>query len=452
MSVKQYFGTDGIRGKVGKLPITADFVLKLGWAAGQVFADPLHRPKILVGKDTRISGYMFESALQAGLSAAGVDIALLGPMPTPAIAYLTRTFKAQASIVISASHNSFQDNGFKFFSARGLKLDDTTELAIESFFNKPLVTVAPYNLGRASRINDANGRYIEFCKSTVPLDFSLEGLHIIVDCANGATYNAAPKVFSELGAKVTAINDQPDGFNINKDCGSTKPSYMRYEVLKHRADLGIAFDGDGDRCLMIDEKGQILDGDDMLYIIAGYFNQHKNIRSGVIGTIMSNMGLELAIKATGVPFVRVPVGDRYIINELNKRNWSIGGEPSGHIVCKNYTTTGDGIVASLQILAAMHYQEKSLSALKSGMKKLPQKIFNVEVKDKYKVFTHDKTKQAIQHIDNKLNRSGRLLVRCSGTESLIRIMLESEDSNLIDQLGCELSGTIKDIALKLSGS
>ena len=449
MRVKRFFGTDGIRGEVGKSPITADFVLKLGWAVGQVFSDSVHKPKILVGKDTRISGYMFESALQAGLSAAGVDIVLLGPMPTPAIAYLTRTFKAQASIVISASHNTYQDNGIKFFSSEGLKLDDATELAMEAALNQPLVTVDAHNLGRASRITDAAGRYIEFCKSTVPLDFSLEGLHIVVDCANGATYNTAPKVFSELGARVTAINDQPTGFNINKDCGSTQPAYIRYQLLKHKADLGIAFDGDGDRCLMVDEKGRILDGDDILYIIAQYYKRHKKIETGVVGTVMSNMGLERALEALAIPFIRASVGDRHVISELNKRNWLLGGEPSGHIVCENYTSTGDGIIACLQVLAAIRYQEQSLFELKSGMKKLPQKIFNIRVEAKDKVLAHQKTHEAIAHVNNQLNGSGRLLVRCSGTEPIIRIMLEAENTNLIDDLGQGLAKTIEAVALRL---
>ena len=450
MAAKKIFGTDGIRGEVGKAPVTPDFVLKLGWALGKVFADPMHRSKILIGKDTRISGYMFESALQAGLSASGVDIALLGPMPTPAIAYLTRTFKAQASIVISASHNPYQDNGIKVFCSNGLKLNDTTEAAIEKMLEQELVTTDAFKLGRASRITDAAGRYIEFCKSTVPLELNLDGLHIVLDCANGATYHVAPKVFAELGAKVTALHDEPDGFNINKECGSTNPAYMRYEVLKHRADIGIAFDGDGDRCLIVDEKGQILDGDDILYVIACYFQQRKRIKTGVVGTVMSNMGLELALEAIKTPFTRVPVGDRYVIDELNKRKWLLGGEPSGHIVCNNYTTTGDGIIACLQVLAAMYYQDKNLCVLRSGMHKMPQKIFNIRTPHKHQVFAHSQTQKAIQQMDDRLERSGRLLVRCSGTEPLIRIMLEAEDGHLVDELGQELTETIESVAEQLS--
>ncbi|HEY5718087.1 MAG TPA: phosphoglucosamine mutase, partial [Motiliproteus sp.] len=349
---KKYFGTDGIRGRVGEFPVTPDFVLKLGWAAGKVFARK-GQSKILIGKDTRISGYMFEAALEAGLSAAGVDSLLLGPMPTPAIAYLTRTFRADAGIVISASHNGFEDNGIKFFSANGTKLPDEVEAAIEAQMELAMSTEESRLLGKARRIDDAAGRYIEFCKGTISRDLSLKGLKIVVDCAHGATYHIAPKVFKELGARVLEIGSSPDGLNINENCGSTSPAMLRKIVLAEGADLGIAFDGDGDRVVMVDHRGEVVDGDELLLIMALQLRDEGLLRGGVVGTQMSNFGMELALKERGIPFVRAKVGDRYVMEELLKNDWQLGGESSGHLICRQLTSTGDGIVAALQVLRPM---------------------------------------------------------------------------------------------------
>src|SRR3990167_1604452 len=362
MSQRSYFGTDGIRGQVGSSHMNPELILKLGWAVGCVLTNG-HRKKVVIGKDTRISGYMLESALEAGLSSAGTDVALVGPMPTPAIAYLTQTLRASAGIVISASHNLFEDNGIKFFTADGSKLPDHFELAIEATIDKPLQTVASNHLGKAKRVNDAPGRYIEFCKSTIPSLTRLVGLKIVVDCANGATYHIAPNVFSELGADVIAINNKPDGFNINQGCGSTDPAMLCNHVLHNKADLGIALDGDGDRLTMVDAHGQIVDGDKILYAIAYDRFQRNQLGGGVVGTLMSNLGLEKALLAADIPFIRAQVGDRYILEMLKQKNWKIGGEPSGHIVCLDKTTTGDGIVSALQILTCMIKQDKTLRQL-----------------------------------------------------------------------------------------
>ncbi len=433
---RKYFGTDGIRGRVGVLPITAEFILKLGYAAGRVLGRE-GPGKVLIGKDTRISGYMFESALEAGLSAAGMDIHLLGPMPTPAIAYLTRTQRAKAGIVISASHNLFTDNGIKFFSPEGTKLEDHIELAIEEEIEKPMVTVDSAQLGKAIRIKDAPGRYIEFCKSTIPTSVSLRGMKIVVDCANGATYHIAPYVFSELGAEVIELSVNPDGFNINQDCGSTNPELLKRMVLAENATLGIALDGDGDRVIMVDHKGEVLDGDELLYIIAKYCLAKNILIGGVVGTVMSNMGLESAFKALSVPFVRAKVGDRHVIAELQKQGWLLGGEPSGHIVCLGSTTTGDGIVTALQILAAMNETHKNLYDLKHDLVKYPQVIKNIAISDFN--LTHPVIEKAVRDAEIQLHHKGRILLRPSGTEPVLRIMVEGENENEVHRIAGELA-------------
>ncbi|MBC53146.1 MAG: phosphoglucosamine mutase [Gammaproteobacteria bacterium] len=429
---KQYFGTDGIRGHVGEYPITPDFMLKLGWAAGKVFARAGgQRSKILIGKDTRISGYMFEAALESGLASAGVDINMLGPMPTPAVAYLTRTFQAQAGIVISASHNAFQDNGIKFFAGDGTKLPDQTELAIEEYLSRDITTVASDQIGKVTRITDAAGRYIEYCKRTVPGNAVLQGLKIVVDCAHGSTYHIAPSVFSELGASVKAIGVSPNGMNINKDCGSTSPRSLAQEVLAEKADLGIAFDGDGDRVVMIDHLGQVVDGDELLYIIARDRRRRQVNFGGVVGTLMSNLGLELGLAALDVPFVRTDVGDRYVMEMLKKNNWQLGGESSGHVVCLDVTTTGDGIVSALQVLAAMMQTGGSLHELRSRMTKMPQHMVNVRVASKAAVMSHPDVLAAVAALEHKLAGRGRVLLRPSGTEPLIRVMVEGDDETAV---------------------
>ncbi len=439
---KRYFGTDGIRGRVGEAPITPDFVLKLGWAAGQVFREqgPAH---VLVGKDTRISGYMFESALEAGLSAAGVDTHLLGPMPTPAIAYLTRTLRARTGIVISASHNPYPDNGIKFFSAAGKKLPDEREAAIEAMLEKPMSTVVSEQLGKAMRIADAPGRYIEFCKSTVPSCMDLSGLDIVLDCANGATYHIAPHVFSEVGARVSAIGVDPDGFNINRDCGSTRPEKLQREVVARGADLGIAFDGDGDRVVMVDHTGALVDGDELLYIIARSRLAAGKMQGPVVGTLMTNLGLEHALTELGLELKRAKVGDRYVMEMLESCDGILGGENSGHIICLDRTTTGDGIVAALQVLAEMWRSGKSLHELKQGMTKYPQVLRNVRVRHKPDDLTAiEPVQRACVAVERRLNGSGRILLRPSGTEPVIRVMLEGQDADLIEQLAGELAEVV----------
>lgn len=441
---RKYFGTDGIRGTVGEYPITPEFVLKLGWAVGKVFNQQGHN-RILIGKDTRISGYMFESVLEAGLSAAGVDVYLLGPMPTPGIAYLTRTFHAQAGIVISASHNPFADNGIKFFSGNGTKLPDDTELQIEAMLDQEMSTVAPGKLGKARRIDDAAGRYIEFCKSTFPNGYDLNGLKIVLDCAHGATYHIAPAVFEELGANVSSIGAKPDGLNINKEVGSTHPAALQAAVLEQQADLGIGFDGDGDRLVMVDQTGRILDGDDLLYIIAQDMQQQGTLNGGVVGTLMTNFGLEQAFKVMGIPFVRAKVGDRYVMEQLKANDWLLGGENSGHLVCKHVQTTGDGIVSALQVLAAMRHHEKSLAEMLEGLTKLPQVLINVRLGDKKaaEVQNAEAVQQAITDVKRQLDGNGRLLLRPSGTEPLIRVMTEGESETEIRQLAESLAQVIE---------
>ncbi|GAB3091798.1 phosphoglucosamine mutase [Aestuariicella hydrocarbonica] len=440
---RNYFGTDGIRGRVGEGVITPDFVLRLGWAAGQVLANHYKgRKQILMGKDTRISGYMFESALQAGLINAGIDVGLLGPMPTPAIAYLTRTFQAQAGIVISASHNPFYDNGIKFFSGAGTKLPDEIELEIEANLDLPMQTAT--RLGKARRIEDAAGRYIEFCKGTMPWGFSLEGLRIVLDCANGATYHIAPNVFQELGATVDVIAAVPDGENINQDCGSTKPGKLQQRVLETGADLGIAFDGDGDRLVFVDHKGEVVDGDEILYLIAAYRKRYGGGCEGVVGTLMSNFGFELALNKLDIPFVRAKVGDRYVLEQMHQRGWSLGGENSGHIVCGDVTTTGDGIVAALQVLLALSNEGgATLHELKQGMHKLPQNMINVRVTGKVVLEGNEVIERAVAAAEHELAGKGRVLLRPSGTEPVVRVMVEGEDLPLVSQLTKELAEVVE---------
>ncbi len=439
---RKYFGTDGIRGFVGEAPITPDFMLKLGWAAGRVLMDRFDGGNlILIGKDTRISGYMFESALQAGLINAGVDVGLLGPMPTPGVAYLTRTFQAQAGIVISASHNPFQDNGIKFFGGNGTKLPDDLELLIEEQLEQPMVTAE--KLGKAKRIQDASGRYIEFCKGTMPWGFNLKGLHIVLDCANGATYNIAPAVFEELGARVTAIAVEPNGTNINRGCGSTKPEVLQERVVELDADLGIAFDGDGDRVVFVDRKGEVVDGDELLYIIAAYQHEYAGGCDGVVGTLMSNFGFELGLERLGIPFARAKVGDRYVIEMMRDRGWRLGGENSGHIVCSNVTTTGDGIIAALQTMLAITTMGEPLHKAKKGMNKLPQVMINVHMSKRADLSQNEIVQQAVKHTEDKLAGRGRVLLRPSGTEPVVRVMVEGEDKQQVKELAQELASVVE---------
>ncbi len=444
MATRRYFGTDGIRGKVGEEPITPDFVLKLGWAVGRVLGSNDGEPgKILIGKDTRVSGYMLESALESGLSASGIDIRFLGPMPTPAIAYLTRTSRARAGIVISASHNPFDDNGIKFFSAQGTKLPDDIETAIEDEMQKPLRTVDNARLGKARRYQDAGGRYIEFCKSTFPHRLNLEGLHIVIDCANGAAYDVAPKVFAELGAKVTAIANQPDGFNINLDCGSTHPEQLQRTVRLLNADLGIAFDGDADRVVMADRNGALLDGDQILFILASARKAGGQMHGGVVGTLMTNLGLEQALKAKSIPFRRANVGDRYVMAELLQQGWELGGETSGHVICLDKTTTGDAIIASLEVLAVMRQTGQSLDKLCADLQIFPQTMINVRMKRRFDLKTSAPVQQALKAVEQELAADGRVVLRASGTEPVVRVMLEGRDSGQIERLGQQLAETVK---------
>ena len=441
---KKYFGTDGIRGPVGAYPITPDFWLKLGWAAGRVFGGE-NRSRVVIGKDTRISGYMFESALEAGLSAAGVDVWLLGPMPTPAIAYLARTFRANAGIVISASHNPFHDNGVKFFSCEGKKLPDEVERQIEEFLEKPMEVVPSARIGKTHRLEDARGRYIEFCKSCLPRLSSLSELKIVLDCANGATYNVAPAVFQELGADVLPTAISPDGLNINLDCGSTSPESLRKAVLDSGADLGIAFDGDGDRLIMVDHTGAVVDGDELLYVICRGRVQNRAMVGGVVGTQMSNYGLELGLQSLGVEFQRAKVGDRYVMEVLKQREWFLGGESSGHIVCLDKTTTGDGIVAALQVLDVMVSSGKTLAELRADMVKLPQVMVNVRLDAKVDVMSDTRVVDAVSEAEGQLSGRGRVLLRPSGTEPLIRVMVEGEDFALVESLANQLAGVVASV-------
>ncbi len=441
---RKYFGTDGIRGRVGKGRITPEFVLKLGWAAGRILGkEP--GSKVLIGKDTRISGYLFESALEAGLVAAGVNIHLLGPMPTPGIAYLTRTLHAQAGIVISASHNPHYDNGIKFFSAGGRKLPDAVEMEIEQELEKPMTTVESESLGKAYRVDDAAGRYIEFCKSTIPWVMSFQGMKLVVDCAHGATYHIAPCVFEELGAEVITIGGEPNGLNINDGVGSTNIQALQQEVRKQGAHLGVALDGDGDRLIMVDANGDVVDGDEILYIIASSRQQQKSMRGSVVGTLMSNLGLEQALAGLGIGFERVQVGDRYIMERLQADDWILGGEPSGHIICLDRTTTGDGIVSALQVLAEVVNSGKTLEELRQGMSKYPQKLVNVRLESRVDVMGSPVMQQAVKDAESELGNEGRIVLRPSGTEPLIRVMVEAGNEAQVNRITEGLAGVVRGI-------
>ncbi|WP_144133010.1 phosphoglucosamine mutase [Shewanella algae] len=430
MNVRKFFGTDGIRGKVGAGKMTPELALKLGWAAGRVLSRSGTR-KVIIGKDTRISGYLFESALEAGLSAAGLNVMLMGPMPTPAVAYLTRTFRAEAGVVISASHNPYYDNGIKFFSTDGSKLDDELELEIEAELEKPLVCVESHLLGKVSRIDDAAGRYIEYCKGNFPADQTLAGLKIVVDCAHGATYHIAPNVFRELGAEVVTIGDKPNGININDQVGATSMAKICETVVSEGADLGIALDGDGDRIMMVNRQGEVIDGDQILYILACDAQKRGILKGGVVGTLMSNLGLELALKQLNIPFARSKVGDRYVMELLKEKDWRIGGENSGHILNLDHGTTGDGIVAGILVLAAMRRHNASLDELTESMQMLPQVLINVRFEGNSDPLASQLVKDAQVQVESRLGERGRVLLRKSGTEPLIRVMVEGDDEVLV---------------------
>lgn len=442
MANRKYFGTDGVRGKVGAYPITPDFALKLGWAAGKVLSSQGSK-MVLIGKDTRISGYMLESALEAGLAAAGLSAAFTGPMPTPAIAYLTRTFRAEAGIVISASHNPYYDNGIKFFSAKGTKLPDEIEEAIEAMLEQPMDCVESAELGKASRINDAAGRYIEFCKGTFPAHLGLEGYKIVVDCANGATYHIAPNVLRELGAEVIEIGTDPNGLNINEKCGATDVTALQAKVIETKADVGLAYDGDGDRIMMVDHLGNKVDGDQILFIIAREALRSGQLKGGVVGTLMSNMSLEIALKMLGVPFLRANVGDRYVLEKMVENDWTLGGENSGHIIIADKNTTGDGIVASLAVLAAMAQHKLSLNELASAVKLFPQVLINVRFAGGDNPLESDAVKSVATDVEKRLEGKGRILLRKSGTEPLIRVMVECQDATLAQQCAEEIAEAVK---------
>ena len=442
MANRKYFGTDGVRGKVGTYPITPDFALKLGWAAGKVLASQGSK-MVLIGKDTRISGYMLESALEAGLAAAGLSAAFTGPMPTPAIAYLTRTFRAEAGIVISASHNPYYDNGIKFFSAKGTKLPDEIEEAIEAMLEQPMDCVESAELGKASRINDAAGRYIEFCKGTFPAHLGLEGYKIVVDCANGATYHIAPNVLRELGAEVIEIGTDPNGLNINEKCGATDVTALQAKVVETKADVGLAYDGDGDRIMMVDHLGNKVDGDQILFIIAREALRSGQLKGGVVGTLMSNMSLEIALKMLGVRFLRANVGDRYVLEKMVENDWTLGGENSGHIIIADKNTTGDGIVASLAVLAAMAQHKLSLNELASAVKLFPQVLINVRFAGGENPLESDAVKSVAADVEKRLEGKGRILLRKSGTEPLIRVMVECQDATLAQQCAEEIAEAVK---------
>ncbi|WP_448246474.1 phosphoglucosamine mutase [Thalassotalea agariperforans] len=444
MSARKYFGTDGVRGLVGKSPISPDFVMKLGYSAGKVLAGQGTK-KVLIGKDTRISGYMLESALEAGFSAAGIDIGLMGPMPTPAVAYLTKTFRAEAGIVISASHNPFYDNGIKFFSTTGEKLPDDIELAIEAQIDEEMECVHSAKLGKAVRIDDAAGRYIEFCKSNFPSELSLSGLKIVVDCANGATYHIAPSVFRELGAEVVEFACSPNGININDECGATSMKNISKLVLEHQADLGIALDGDGDRLMMVDQNGDVIDGDEIIFIIAKNAQERGKLTGGVVGTLMSNIGLELALKELNIDFVRAKVGDRYVMQELKAYNWQLGAENSGHIINLNCTSTGDGIIAALNVLETICYSGKSLAQLRKGMKKLPQILVNVRFSGDNDPLANEAVLASVKTVEAELAGKGRVLLRKSGTEPLIRVMVEGPDLETVTLLANQIADKVKEV-------
>lgn len=441
--MSNYFGTDGIRGKVGVEPITADFFLKLGWAVGSVLAKQ-GKASVIIGKDTRISGYLFESALEAGFLSAGVDVGLLGPVPTPAVSYLTQTYNANAGVVISASHNHFKDNGVKFFSAKGLKLNSQDQSEIEQKLAEPMVSVSADKIGKAYRYKQALGRYIEFCKSTFDRTQSLLGFNIVIDCANGATYHIAQSVFSELGANVNIINNMPDGFNINKHCGTTDTKHLQQVVLELRADLGIAFDGDGDRLMMVDENGELVDGDELVFIIAkAWQSQTRLVNNTVVGTKMSNLGMRHALRDLDIKFIEAEVGDRFVMEQIQKSGSILGGENSGHIICLNKTTSGDGIIAALQVLEVLAKSQSSLVKLKQSMSKYPQVLINVKTQTKINLENHTKRQQVQLEVEKTLGSEGRVLIRNSGTEPLIRVMVEAKDKIIAQQSAEKLSSIFK---------
>jgi phosphoglucosamine mutase len=442
---RQYFGTDGIRGEVGKFPIVPDFVMRLGYAAGQVLAKNAGthgKPTVLIGKDTRVSGYLLEAALEAGFSAAGVDVMLCGPMPTPAVAYLTRTLRLSAGVVISASHNPYHDNGIKFFSANGDKLDDAVELQIEAALNEPMNCVDSAHLGKAKRLDDATGRYIEFCKSTFPNHLSLHGLKLVVDCAHGAAYHIAPHVFHELGAEVISIGIHPNGKNINDGVGATAPKALIEKVKEEQADLGIALDGDADRLQLVDAHGRLFNGDELLYLIAKARKDAGESVKGVVGTLMTNLAVEKAIQAEGIQFERAKVGDRYVLEKLKENNWQLGGEGSGHLICLDKHTTGDGIVAALQVLSAMKQHQKTLEQLLEKVTLFPQTLINVKYKQGYDWKTDTKIQEAITQAEKNLSGSGRVLIRPSGTEPLLRVMVEAQDAHQAQEQAKKIAQTI----------
>ncbi len=442
---RRYFGTDGIRGRVGKPPMTVDFIMKLGWAAGKVLGQS-SPGQVVIGKDTRISGYMFESALEAGLAAAGLDVLLLGPMPTPAIAYITQSQRASAGIVISASHNPYYDDGVKFFDAAGFKLPDATELEIEALLEQPLQMVEPEQIGKATRMEDAKGRYIEFCKSSISFHTSLRGLKLVIDCANGATYHIAPAVFRELGAEVIEVGTSPNGLNINDQVGALHPENMRSHVLENRADMGIAFDGDGDRLMMMDAKGDVKNGDQLLYIIARAQLSSGRLSGGVVGTVMSNLGFEHALHAHEIPFERASVGDRYVMEKLVRNGWSLGGEASGHIICLDKTTTGDGIIAALQVLEALNSSGQTLDQACVDMEIYPQTMINVPISGGTDLMRSSQVQDAVASAEVELAESGRVLLRPSGTEPLIRVMVEGQDKDQVVKLATRLAQTVSNLA------
>ncbi len=442
---RQYFGTDGIRGRVGVPPMTVDFIMKVGWAAGKVLSDQ-GKGTVVIGKDTRISGYMFESALEAGLAAAGLDVVLLGPMPTPAIAYLTMAQRATAGIVISASHNPYHDDGVKFFNGDGFKLPDQTELEIEAMIAQNLEMVDSESIGKATRMDDAKGRYIEFCKSSIPFNTTLKGMKMVVDCAHGATYHIAPAVFRELGAEVIEIGTKPDGLNINKDVGALHPENMRSVVLENQADIGIAFDGDGDRLMMMDSRGDVKNGDQLLYVIAQSKLVRGGLTGGVVGTLMTNLGLEHALQSLEIDFERASVGDRYVMEKLVSRGWHLGGESSGHIICLDKSTTGDGIIAALQVLDWLVSEQLSLAEACAPMSLYPQKMINVPLARKVDLQTIPAIQDAVASVESELASRGRVLLRPSGTEPLIRVMVEGENSAEVDKLAQQLASCVREHA------
>jgi len=442
---RKYFGTDGIRGRVGQPPMTVDFIMKLGWAAGKVLSQS--RPgQVVIGKDTRISGYMFESALEAGLAAAGLDVLLLGPMPTPAIAYITQSQRASAGIVISASHNPYHDDGVKFFNGDGFKLPDATEIEIEAVLEQPLVMVEPEQIGKATRMDDAKGRYVEFCKSSIDFHTSLRGMKLVIDCANGATYHIAPAVFRELGAEVIEVGTSPNGMNINHQVGALYPESMRTHVLENGADMGIAFDGDGDRVMMMDAQGEVKNGDQLLFIIARARLASGQLKGGVVGTAMSNLGFEHALQANDIPFVRAAVGDRHVMEKLVQNKWQLGGESSGHIICLDKTTTGDGIIAALQVLDALIKNKQTLTEACSEMVVYPQTMINVPISKPLDLDQSPPIQDALAMAEKELAQSGRVLLRPSGTEPLIRVMVEGRDASQVEDMAARLAKTVGEAA------